>query len=111
MLVFDRPSFSPPFTLAFCSSVHYIASPFHLIQLHKCLDARCKSRGYARYSPPLAFPSLFYIHSCCNQTLEPRSRSTPEVPTMTWRSSRTSSSLEVPRQEVSPFRLSCCYLC
>ena len=29
MLVFDRPSFSP-LTLAFCSSVHYIASPFHL---------------------------------------------------------------------------------
>ena len=30
MLVFDRPSFSP-LTLAFCSSVHYIASPFPLI--------------------------------------------------------------------------------
>ena len=29
MLVFDRPSFSP-LTLAFCSSVHHIASPFQL---------------------------------------------------------------------------------
>ena len=37
MLVFVRLIFSPS-TLAFCSSVHYIASPFHLIELHKCLE-------------------------------------------------------------------------
>ena len=37
MLVFDRPRLFP-LNLAFCSSVHHIASPFHFIQLHNCLE-------------------------------------------------------------------------
>ena len=64
-----------------------------------------KSREYARYSPPLAFLSLFSIHGCCNQTLEPRSRSTPEVPTTTWRSPTSRSSSEVPKQEACAFSI------
>src|SRR3954463_5436003 len=51
--------------------------------------------------PPSCFLSLFFIHGCCNHTLEPKSRSTSEVPTTTWRSPTTRSSLEVPRQEAS----------
>src|SRR3954470_7682094 len=39
-------------------------------------------------------------------TLEPRSKRSP-MPSMTWSSPSTRSSLEVPRQEASPFR-SCC---
>src|SRR3954463_12702418 len=99
MLVFDRPSFSSLFWL-FCSSVHYIASPFHLIPMHKCFVSRRKTRGYARYSPLLIFYLCFIYPDCCNQTLAPRSRSTPEAHTTTSSPPLTRSSLEVPRQEV-----------
>ena len=56
MLVFDRPNFSL-LTLAFCSSVHYIASPFHLIPLHKCL----KCLGVSLASILDTHPLLFYL--------------------------------------------------
>src|ERR1041384_7476915 len=39
-------------------------------------------------------------------TLEPRSRRSP-MPSTTWSSPSTRSSLEVPRQEASPFRSGC----
>ena len=59
MLVFDRPSFSP-FILAFRSSVHYIASPFHLIQMHKCLECLDVRLASMLDTHPLAFLSLFF---------------------------------------------------
>src|SRR3954466_11163118 len=59
---------------------------------------------YARYSPLLISPLCFIYPDCCDQTLAPRSRSTPEAPTTTSSSSLTRSSSEVPRQEALPFR-------
>ena len=52
MLVFDRPSFSP-LILAFCSSVHYIASPSILIHVHKCLECL-----------DVSLASMLDTHSC-----------------------------------------------
>src|SRR4051812_47399021 len=51
------------------------------------------------------FPPFFVFHDRPLQSsLEPRSRSTPEVPTTTSSSSLTRSSSEDRRQEASPFR-------
>ena len=61
MLDFYRPSFSP-LTLAFCSSVHYIPSPFHLIQMHKCLECLDVSLASMLDTHPLL---LFYLCFLC----------------------------------------------
>ena len=68
-----------------------------------------KTHEYARYSPPLAFLSLFSIHGCCDHMLENRSKRSL-VPTSTWISPTARSWSEVPRKEASPFR-SCCHVC
>ena len=61
MLVFDRPS-SSPLSWYFYNAVHYTASSSILIQVHKCLECLGLSLAeYARYSPLLLFPPLFYI--------------------------------------------------
>src|SRR4051812_40238525 len=83
--------------------------------MHKRLVAGRKTRGYTRYSP--AFISFTVLPDRPLQsTLEPRSRSfrgrppQREVPRCRLRrgvSPSSWSSLEVPRQEASPFRLSC----
>lgn len=59
MLVFDRSSFFP-LTLAFCSSVHYIASPFHLIKMHICLECLGVSLASILDTDLRAFLSLFF---------------------------------------------------
>ena len=109
VLVFVRPSFSPLFWLSAVQSTINPPFPFDTIAWMLRMPGR-KSREYARYSPALLSPLLFYIPGCCNQTLEPRSWSTPEVPTTTCRSPTTRSSSEVPRKDASPFR-SCCHIC
>src|ERR1041385_7241415 len=70
------------------------------------LSSGRKTRGYARYSALLYFPFYVLPDRPLQSTLEPRSRSTPEAPTTTSSPplTRTRSSLEVPRQEASPFR-------
>src|SRR3954463_9460684 len=83
--------------------------------MHKSLVAGRKTRGYTRYSPTL-FPLLFCLISRCSrrwspgagdprcrppQREDPRCLLQRRVPPL------TRSSLEVPRQEASPFR-SCC---
>src|SRR4051812_17237905 len=83
--------------------------------MHKSLVAGRKTRGYTRYSP--AFISFTVLPDRPLQsTLEPRSRSSrcrpPQREDPRCRLRRrvpplTRSSLEVPRQEASPFR-SCC---
>src|SRR3954469_7644818 len=84
--------------------------------MHKSLVAGRKTRGYTRYSPAL-FPLLFCLIGCCSrrwspgvgdprhrppQREDPRCLLRRRVPPL------TRSSLEVPRQEASPFR-SCCF--
>src|SRR3954463_3511046 len=83
--------------------------------MHKSLVAGRKTRGYTRYSPTL-FPLLFCLIGRCSrrwslgagdprcrppQREDPRCLLRRQVPPL------ARSSLEVPRQEVSPFR-SCC---
>src|SRR3954462_13257181 len=83
--------------------------------MHKILVAGRKTRGYTRYSHAL-FPLLFCLIGRCSrrwspgaedprwrppQREDPRCRLRCRVPPL------TRSSLEVPRQEASPFR-SCC---
>src|SRR4051812_46622449 len=83
--------------------------------MHKSLVVGRKTRGYTRYSPAL-FPLLFCLIGRCSrhwspgagdprhrppQREDPRCRLRRRVPPL------TRSSLEVPRQEASPFR-SCC---
>src|SRR3954470_13389363 len=83
--------------------------------MHKILVAGRKTRGYTRYSPAL-FPLLFCLIGRCSrrwspgagdprcrpmQREDPRCLLRRRVPPL------TRSSLEVPRQEASPFR-SCC---
>ena len=51
MLVFDRPSFSPLFWFLNFSPL-YTTSPFHLIQVHKCLVADVRLAG------------MLYTHLC-----------------------------------------------
>src|SRR3954467_4277321 len=84
--------------------------------MHKSLVAGRKTRGYTRYSRAL-FPLLFCLIGRCSrrwspgaedprhrppQREDPRCRLRRRVPPL------TRSSLEVPRQEASPFR-SCCF--
>src|ERR1041385_1418645 len=47
------------------------------------LSSGRKSRGYTRYSPLLYFPLYVLPDRLLQSTLDPRSRSTPEVPTTT----------------------------
>ena len=95
MLVFVRPSFFP-LTLAFCSSVHYIASPFHLIQLHKYLECLDVSLASMLDTHPLAFLSLSFYSRLLRLdvgALESRSRRSrclllhrdPRWPGIVWR--------------------------
>src|ERR1043165_9924195 len=80
--------------------------------MHKSLVAGRKTRGYTRYSPAL-FPLLFFLIGRCSrrwspgvgdprcrrpQREDPRCLLRRRVPPL------TRSSLEVPRQEASPFR-------
>ena len=106
MLVFDRLGFSP-LPWYFCSSVHYIAFPVHLIQMHIYLECLGVSLAeYVRYSHlPFCFFCFPYILSCCDQTLESRSRRSPMEPTTTSRSPMTRSSSEVPGQEACAFSI------
>src|SRR3954466_5967853 len=80
--------------------------------MHKCLVAGRKTRGYTRYSPALFSLLLCLIGRCSRrwspgagdprcrppQHEDPRCRLRRGVPPL------TRSSLEVPRQEASPFR-------
>src|ERR1041385_1877168 len=77
------------------------------------LSSGHKTHGYARYSPLLYFPLFVLPDGPLQSTLEPRSSrslmpttatlSSP-IPSTTSSSPSTRSSLEVPRQEASPFR-------
>src|ERR1043165_6242185 len=73
--------------------------------MHKCLVAGRKTHGYARYSHYfISYTSL--PDRPLESMLELRSKRSP-MPSTTWSSPSARSSLEVPRQEASPFR-SCC---
>src|ERR1041384_7454523 len=69
------------------------------------VDGR-KTRGYTRYSRAFIFPFTVLPDRPLQSTLESRSRRSP-VPSTTLSFPVARSSLEVPRQEASPFR-SCC---
>src|SRR3954464_4700882 len=115
LLVFDRPSiFFPSYP---CISIlqSTIQPPPYPLIMHNSLVAGRKTRGYIRYSL-LLFPLLFCLIGRCSrrwspgagdsrcrppQREDPRCRLRRRVPPL------TRSSLEVPRQEASPFR-SCC---
>src|SRR3954471_23004221 len=84
--------------------LHFHNLPFHLIQLHKCLVAGRKTRGYTRYSPALFSSFIVLTDRPLQSTLEPRSRRFQQEPTTTSSSPLARSSLAVPRQEASPFR-------
>src|SRR3954471_18306603 len=83
--------------------------------MHKSLVAGCKTRGYTRYSAAL-FPLLFFLIDRCSRRWSPgagdpghRPPQHEDPPCLLRRRvpPLTRSSLEVPRQEASPFR-SCC---
>src|SRR3954464_323200 len=114
MLVFDRPSIFP-LILVFSILQSTIQPPLSIRYMHKSLVAGRKTRGYTRYSPAL-FPLLFCPIGRCSRRWSPgagdprhrppqregsRCRLRRRVPPL------SRSSLEVPRQEASPFR-SCC---
>src|SRR4051812_12879912 len=103
MLVFDRPSIFP-LTLVFLSCSPLYSLPLSFRYMHKILVAGRKTRGCIRYS--LFFSFTVFTDRPLQSTLEPRSRRSP-VSSTTLSSPLTRSSLEVPRQEASPFR-SCC---
>src|SRR3954463_14547392 len=83
MLVFVRPSFSSLFWFLTFSPL-YTASPFHLIQMHKCLVADVRLAGmldtHLCFIPPFVLPDRLL-----QSTLELRSRSTLLVETTTSR--------------------------
>src|SRR3954463_6931543 len=112
MLVFDRPSIFPSYPGISTLQSTIQPPPYPLI-MHNSLVAGRKTRGYTRYSP--AFISFTVLPDRPLQsTLEPRSRSSRyrppqrEDPRCLLRRRvppLTRSSLEVPRQEASPFDL------
>src|SRR3954467_3301449 len=110
MLVFDRPSIFPSYPGISTLQSTIQPPPYPLI-MHNSLVAGRKTRGYARYSL-LLFPLLFCLIGRCSrrwspgagdprhrppQLEDPRCRLRRRVPPL------TRSSLEVPRQEASPF--------
>src|SRR3954471_2139603 len=113
MLVFVRPSFLPLLWISvFHSTIHSLFFP--LIQCIMLSSGR-KTRGYTRYSPAL-FSLLFCLIGRCSRRWSPgagdprcRPPQREDPPCLLRRRvpPLTSSSLEVPRQEASPFR-SCC---
>src|SRR3954470_6999797 len=84
--------------------------------MHKSLVAGRKTRGYTRYSPAL-FPLLFCLIGRCSRRwstgagdprCRPPQREDPRCRLRRRVAPLTRSSLEVPRQEASPFD-HCCF--
>ena len=103
---------STPFTLAFCSSVHYIASPFHLMSLHKCLEclgvclASMLDTHACLFIFVFAISSIGAIRRWSPGAGDPRwsllRREDPRRPGVVRR---------FPGKRPASFRSSCCYLC
>src|SRR3954470_12950843 len=70
MLVFDRPSFSSLFRFLPCSPL-YTASPFHLIQMHKCLVADVRLAGMLDTHPCFISPFMFCLIGRCSRRSSP----------------------------------------
>src|SRR3954468_19262068 len=110
MLVFDRPSIFP-LILVFLSCSPLYSLPLSISYMHISLVAGRKTRGYTRYSPAL-FPLLFCLIGRCSRRWSPGvgypqhrppQREDPRCLLRRRVAPLTRSSLEVPRQEASPF--------